>query len=112
VDSKTLPAQEVIIHGKKDIFGVIGAKPPHVLSQEDMKKAVKMEDMVIDAGMDREELIETVSIGDFINIKRECMNLLGDYISGKSLDNKAGVCAMYECARELMKMNHLPTYLL
>jgi len=29
VDSKVLLAQEVVIHGKKEIYGIIGAKPPH-----------------------------------------------------------------------------------
>ena len=31
IDSKILLAQEVIVHGNKDIFGVIGAKPPHLI---------------------------------------------------------------------------------
>jgi endoglucanase len=106
VDSKTLPAQEVIIHGKKDIYGVIGAKPPHVLTQEDMKKAVKMEDMVIDTGLSEAEIKEYVSIGDLITLKRECKNLLGDCITGKALDDRAGICAMAECAKYLQKLKH------
>jgi len=50
VDSKVLLAQEVVIHGKKEIYGIIGAKPPHLLTPEEIKKAVKMEDLVIDTG--------------------------------------------------------------
>jgi tetrahedral aminopeptidase len=106
VDPKTLPAQEIVIHGKQDVFGVIGAKPPHVLTAEDMKKAIKMEDMLIDVGMIREEVIKVISVGDYINVKRECINLLGDFVTGKALDDRSGIAAMYECAKELQKMKH------
>jgi tetrahedral aminopeptidase len=106
VDAKTLPAQEVTIHGKREVYGVIGAKPPHVLTPEDMKKAIKMEDMVIDVGMSKEEVEEVITVGDFITVKRECANLLGDRITGKALDNRAGICSMLECAKELQKIKH------
>lgn len=106
VDSKTLPAQEVIIHGRKDVYGVIGAKPPHVLSEEERKKAVSMENMLIDTGMNRKQILELVSIGDLITIKRECTGLLNDYMTGKAMDNRAGICAMYECSKLLVTMDH------
>ncbi|TDT60934.1 M20/M25/M40 family metallo-hydrolase [Fonticella tunisiensis] len=106
VDPKTLPAQEVIIHGKREVYGVIGAKPPHVLSAEDMKKAISMDDMVIDAGMTKEEISELVTVGDFITIKINCTKLLGDYITGKALDDRAGICSLFECAKYLQKMRH------
>jgi tetrahedral aminopeptidase len=106
VDAKTLPAQEVIIHGKNEVYGVIGAKPPHVLTQDDMKKAIDMEDMIIDTGMTKNELSGVVTVGDFITVKRECRELLGEHVTGKALDNRAGICAMFECAKELQRMNH------
>lgn len=64
VDSKVLLAQEVVIHGKKEIYGIIGAKPPHLLTPEEIKKAVKMEDLVIDTGLSAEEVRKYVSVGD------------------------------------------------
>lgn len=106
VDSKTLPAQEVIIHGKNEVYGVIGAKPPHVLTPEDMKKAIAINDMVIDIGMSKEKALENLSIGDLITVKRECTELMNGHITGKAMDDRAGICAMYECAKELEKMNH------
>ena len=39
IDQRILLSQEVIIHGKKDIFGVIGAKPPHLQSLEERKES-------------------------------------------------------------------------
>lgn len=106
VDAKTLPGQEVIIHGREDLYGVIGAKPPHVLSAEDMKKAVKMEDMLIDTGRTMDEIKGIIQVGDFISLRRNCINLLGDFITGKALDDRAGISAMLECAIELQNLKH------
>ena len=106
VDPKILPAQEVIIHGKKDVFGVIGAKPPHVLTEKDRKQAIKMEDMNIDCGMTKEEISKYVTIGDFITVKREAADLFGDFVTGKALDNRVGIIVLYECARYLKDLKH------
>lgn len=106
VDPKTLPAQEVIIHGKKEVFGVIGARPPHVLTQEELKKAIDVDDMLIDTGMKKEDIKNIISPGDLITIKRNASSLLGDFITGKALDDRAGVCAMFECAKILKDTEH------
>lgn len=108
VDPKTLPAQEVIIHGRSEIYGVIGARPPHVLTKEDRKKAVKIEDMLIDTGLPKEEIEKYVTPGDFITVKRDCRELLNGFISGKALDDRAGICTLYECAKILKERKHAP----
>ena len=41
-DPKTLTAQRVIIHGKKDLIGVMGSKPIHVMSPEERNKPPKI----------------------------------------------------------------------
>src|SRR6201987_6137065 len=43
-DPKTLTAQRVIVHGKKDLVGVMGSKPIHVMSPEEKNKVAKIED--------------------------------------------------------------------
>ncbi|MCR9084697.1 MAG: M42 family peptidase, partial [Cyclobacteriaceae bacterium] len=43
-DPKTLTAQRVIVHGKKDLIGVMGSKPIHVMSQEERNKLPKTTD--------------------------------------------------------------------
>ena len=106
IDQRTLLTQEVIVHGKKDLFGVIGNKPPHILSDEEKKKAVKIEDMLIDVGLNKEEAEKFISVGDPISFRRKMINLQGDCISSKALDDRAGVAVMYECLKELNKMNH------
>ena len=41
-DPKTLTAQRVIVHGKKDLIGVMGAKPIHVMTPEERNKPAKI----------------------------------------------------------------------
>lgn len=106
VDQRTLLTQEVTIHGKKDLFGIIGSKPPHILEASERKKSVKMEDMLIDVGLSKEEAEKYIAIGDPITIKRRMLNLQNDMVAGKALDDRAGVAVMYECLRELRKMHH------
>lgn len=106
VDVKILLAQEVIIHGKKDIVGVIGAKPPHLLKPEETKKAVKLDKMVIDTGMKTESLKDIVSIGDVITFRAEPFILQERRFSSKSIDNRCGIAAMIRAMEELSKLHH------
>ena len=50
-DPKTLTAQRVIIHGKKDVLGVMGSKPIHLMSATDRQKTPTIKDYFIDTGM-------------------------------------------------------------
>lgn len=106
IDPRTLLAQEVIVHGKKDLFGVIGAKPPHLQDETERETAVKIEDLAIDVGFSKEQLEDLIEIGNTITIKRNFIELQGNWVSGKALDDRAGVVTMYECAKELNYFRH------
>lgn len=106
IDPRTILGQEVIVHGKKDLFGVIGAKPPHLQDPADQDKAIKMEDMTIDIGLSKEKVEELVSIGDTVTVNRQLIDLKNDRVSGKTMDDRAGVAALLECIKELNKLNH------
>ncbi|MBF8983098.1 M42 family metallopeptidase [Lutibacter sp. B2] len=106
VDTRTLPAQEVYIHGKKDVYGIIGAKPPHLQDAEDRKKTPKIEDMRIDVGMSKEDVENRISIGDSITIKRNLIPLQTNYFSSKALDDRAGILAMLHCFEILNNLSH------
>lgn len=106
IDPRTLLAQEVIVHGKKDLFGVIGAKPPHLQDEAERETAVKIENLTIDVGFSKEQIKELVEIGNTITINRGFIDLQGSWVSGKALDDRAGVVTMYECAKELINFRH------
>ncbi len=104
IDPRILPCAEVIVHGKKDLFGIIGAKPPHLLAEDDMKAAVKMKDLTIDVGFS--DPSEYVSIGDFVSFKDNFSNLSEDYITSKALDNRCGLEAVISAVESIDDCPH------
>jgi len=105
-DPKTLTAQRVIIHGKQDIYGVMGSKPIHLMSEDERGKQIKITDFYIDPGMGKEDVVNIVSIGDSVTRDRELIEM-GDCINGKSLDNRISVYVLIE-ALEKLKKTQLP----
>src|SRR3954469_24021708 len=57
-DPKTLTAQRVIVHGKKDLIGVMGSKPIHIMTAEEKTKHVNTSDFFIDLGMPYKEVVK------------------------------------------------------
>ena len=101
VDTRILPAQEVIVCGKKDLFGVIGAKPPHLQKPGEADKPAKMSDMAIDVGMSADEVRKLVTPGDMITFYGGAKELSNKIISGKYLDDRAGLISLLICMKEL-----------
>lgn len=99
-DPKTLTAQRVIVHGKKDIIGVMASKPIHVMSPDERNKVAKLSDYFIDTGLTADEVKELVSIGDPITREREFIEM-GNCVNGKSLDNRLAVFILIETLRKL-----------
>ena len=95
--------QRVILHGSKGkISGVIGCKPPHVMKDEERKKAVEFKDMFIDVGASsRDEVKEMgIDIGTPITIDRELTKLGKSKVTGKALDDRAGLAVMIEALKQ------------
>jgi endoglucanase len=101
-DPKTLTAQRVIIHGKKDVPGVMGTKPIHVMTQEERTKMPKIQDFYIDLGMKKEEVEKVVSVGDPVTRERELVEM-GECVNCKSIDNRVSVFILIEMLRTLKK---------
>ena len=101
-DPKTLTAQRVIVHGTKDIMGVMGSKPIHIMKPEERNKAPQIQDYFIDTGLPKEELEKYISIGDPITRERELIEM-GECVNSKSLDNRVSVFILIETLRNLQK---------
>ena len=94
-DAKTLTAQRVIVHGKKDLIGVLGTKPIQIMTEEERKAAPKLDDYFVDVGLSAEEVRATVSVGDVVTRQRDVVEI-GHSVTGKSFDNRMGVFVMLE----------------
>ncbi len=99
-DPKTLTAQRVIVHGKKDLVGVMGSKPIHVMSPEEKNKVPKTTDYFIDMGMNKKEVEKYIEIGNPITRERGLIEM-GDCVNCKSIDNRVSVFILIEVLKEL-----------
>lgn len=101
-DPKTLTAQRVIVHGKKDLIGVMGSKPLHIMTAEEKNKAPQLHDFFIDLGLPKKEVDKFVSIGSPITRQRELIEM-GTCVNCKSIDNRVSVFILIEALRQLKK---------
>ncbi len=100
IDRRLLPAQQVIIHGKKDIKGVICSVPPHLSTGEG--KVLEITDIAIDTGYSKSELEKIISLGDSVTFDVKCRTLLRSRITGGAMDDRCGVAAILHTL-ELLK---------
>lgn len=110
-DPKVLPGTEVTVHGKKPLFGVIGAKPPHLIT--DKNTAIKITDMAVDIGFSKEQTEKQVSVGDMITINTEFTPLAGSFAAGRCIDDRGGLaiimCMLEEIADKELDVNLICT---
>lgn len=106
VDQRILPSMEVTVITKDGpLFGVVGAKPPHLLSAADREKQVQFEDLYVDIGYPAEVVREKVRIGDVVVMNAPAIELGNGFAAGKTMDDRACVLAMLVCAEHLKRMN-------
>ena len=107
---QVLLGQRVIIQSKKgDVVGVIGAKPPHLLSPEEREKVVKRKDMYIDIGAGTKEEVENAGIrlGDPIVPRADFVELAGGstYLS-KAFNDRVGTALVISTLQDLQTKEH------
>ncbi len=98
VDERTLPSTEVIVHGRRDLNGVIGIKPASML---EAGKTAKIRDMAIDIGYDGKTAKSLAAVGDSITLAQSVGELGSRQFSGKSLDDRASVAALITAMKKL-----------
>ncbi|PLR82368.1 M42 family metallopeptidase [Bacillus sp. V33-4] len=108
--SQVMLAQRVtIVTSKGDVTGIIGSKPPHILTAEARKKPVEIKDMFIDIGASsRDEALEwgvkpgdmAVPYFEFTVMKNEKMLL------AKAWDNRIGCAIAIDVLRQLQGQQH------
>jgi len=93
---------------KGDVLGVIGAKPPHLLTEEERRKVVEKKEMYIDIGATSEKEVEGtgVRIGDPIVPVSDFAILNSKTYLAKAFDDRIGNAITIEAMKELMKSTH------
>lgn len=104
-------SQRVVIRGSKgNVPGLIGSKPPHLMTPEEKGKLVKKEDMFIDVGAkDKKEVIEELGIrvGDPIAPESPFGTLKNQkLLVAKAWDDRVGCALFIEVLKALQKESH------
>lgn len=96
VDTRILPAGEVIIYGKETLYGVVAAEPSTLRSTANADKLKPITELLIETGYSKEELEELVPFGTPVGFKPVYGQLANGRIYGKAFDDKAcGACAVF-----------------
>lgn len=104
IDHKLLPGSKVVVHGKKQLTGIIGIKPAHLVTEEETKKAMKLDELYIDCGgYSKNEIEQIVSVGDYVTFVPNYSNI-GSLVSNKALDDRVGAYVIIETFRNLSRI--------
>lgn len=106
VDSRILPGQPVVVHGRRPLPGIVLQPSDRLLPPKVRGNPVGREYLFVDTGLPAKELAELVRVGDLISFDTQPTELSGDTLSGHSLDNRASVAALTICLQELQHMLH------
>jgi endoglucanase len=93
----------------KDVTGVIGAKPPHLLPSDERTKVVQKKDMYIDIGASSKEEVEEAGVraGDPI-VPQANFEVLanGKTLLSKAFDDRVGTALVIQALQQLQDVEH------
>jgi putative aminopeptidase FrvX len=105
-----LLAQRVVVRtAKGDVIGMIGAKPTHLLSDEERSKLVDKKDMYIDIGATSHEEVEKagVSVGDpILPVSPFAVLASGKAYLCKAFDDRAGCAVLITTMQRILNVSH------
>jgi len=104
ITDNLMPGQRILFKGKKGALrGIIGTKPPHIMSEEERKKLIPSKDLFADIGADDRETAEAkgAHIGMTGVFEVEFSELGDGYLMGKAFDDRAGCYVMAQAFKSL-----------
>ena len=107
VAAQTLPAQEVTLLCKDGpIYGVIGATPPHLTNRNARDQATPVGELFIDTGLPAQEVRRRVPAGTPVQLTGRTTALANDLVASKTLDDRACVATLLDCAQQIRRRLH------
>ena len=96
INPQVAESQRVIIHGRKPVRGVVVPKP----AEKDGKPAA-LDDLLIDAGLSRKELLQRIDVGDIVTFDEDVSLLNGKMWVGRNFDDRIGTYCLLEAMRQV-----------
>lgn len=106
IDASILPARKVVIkHEAKEVIGIIGKRPIHLLREEHNNK-VTYEDLWIDIGAkSKADALQMVCKGDYAYFCSDYDEMPNDLITGSYIDDNVGINVLLELAKQLSRID-------
>ncbi|MER3554897.1 MAG: endoglucanase [Meiothermus sp.] len=102
-DTRNLFARQVTVHATGgDLPGLMNpsGKPIHISTPEERKKIPEVSEFFVDVGLSAQEVKRRVRVGDPVTLRQEAMTL-GNFFTGKAMDDRAAVFVLLEALRRL-----------
>lgn len=103
-DPQVLIGQRVVLLGRDgDVRGVIGKKPIHLIESDERDKVTKIRNIWVDVGAPDRDAVTALGlrVGDPAVIDAQMLNLAGDRIASRAIDNRIGAFVVLEALRLL-----------
>lgn len=102
-DPVILVGQRVVLKTRKgDVPGVVGKKAVHLLEADERGKPVKLNQLHIDIGAaDGDDAKSAVEVGDVAVIDASPVELRGERVTARAMDNRLGAYVAVEAARRV-----------
>ena len=94
LNPQVLVSQRVIIHGRKPVHGVI-------VPRRNGQPLPTLEEMLIDVGLSREKVCESVEVGDIITFAQELVELNDKVYMGRNFDDRIGTYCLLDVMKHL-----------
>lgn len=98
----------IITEDNKNIIGVVGSKPPHLLTREEAQKVLPIKSLFIDVGAtSKEEVLKLgINIGDqVVPYQTDVHKILNDRLIGKAFDNRISIATGIEIMQQISNQN-------
>ena len=106
IDPQVFCAQKVIVHGRRDLPGVVGSVPPHLRKGDDKaaKAPLPIAEGFIDLGLPPEEVASEVSVGDPVTFATRSWETPAAFF-GKALDDRLGLFIMLAALEQAVQID-------
>jgi putative aminopeptidase FrvX len=101
-DPRNMVAQRVtLITPDGDLTGVLfpGAKPPHIATEEERKRPLRVSDFFVDLGLPAAQVKDRVRLGTPVTIQRDFVEI-GECVSCKAIDDRVAIYVMIRAVQQ------------
>ena len=104
ITNNIMPGQRILLRGEKGYLkGIVGTKPPHIMTIEEQNRIIPKEDLFIDIGADslNQAQEKGADVGMMGVFDVEFADLGDGYFRGKAFDDRAGCTVLAEAFKSL-----------